>query len=252
MGTTCQPAKVKVGSRALCHETEGPIGATVRNSRSTTSGGDRVRFVGRVAVFVLSSWAGAVGLRSMIATKVARRQPGHGVPLELTPNVIAVDSRLWRGPAPPADGYAELSSAGVSLVVDLRSEVDVAEAEALAGEAQLELLVLPTEDARAPRRPHVEQFSHRMSTTPGVTYVHCRAGEGRTGALIGALQVADGEPVGQTLSDALAIGSLTFSQLAYVASAGRTPALASFFEWYIDRPTEYLFDVLRRKPPLDS
>lgn len=210
-------------------------------------GGDRVHVFGRVVLFMLATWTGAVGLRSVVARGVAGRAPGRSVPLQCTPKVIDIGPRLWRGPAPSAAGYAELASAGVTLVVDLRSEADVEEARAFAAKAGVDLLLLPSDDGRVPLRSHVEQFAQKHETNAGVSYVHCRAGEGRTGALLGAYQVARGDSVATSISDALAVGSLTFAQLTYVATAGRIPLLPRLLDWSVDRPTEFLFDVARRR-----
>ena len=204
-----------------------------------------MRLVGRCCAFVLLIWTGAVGARSVVERWVVGHAPGRVVPLDSTPNVIDVGDRLWRGPAPGQDGYSELAEAGVSLVVDLRSEADLGRARIIAERSGLELLALPVDNARAPAAAHVELFADHYRAATGVTYIHCHAGEGRTGALIGAYRVGRGQSVRDSVTDALAVGSLTFSQLAYIASRGRLPLLAAALEWAVDRPTEMLFDMAR-------
>lgn len=159
--------------------------------------------------------------------------------------VTEVDDRLWRGPAPTRDGYRELAAAGVGLVVDLRAEANLEEVADDAEAQGLAVLALPTGNGRAPAPGHVAQLVERHASTSGITYVHCEAGEGRTGALVGAYETSTGAGKRAAIEDALAVGSLTFAQLLYIASEGQKPLLVSLVDWAIDRPTERLFDVIR-------
>lgn len=206
-----------------------------------------MRLVGWGFAFVAAVWACTVGARSYAVRLVADRSRGASVPLHLTKHVTQVEDLLWRGPAPGDGGYAELADAGVSLVVDLRSDAEAGQANALAKQCGLDLMSLPTENSRVPDPSHVGRFAEAYRAATGITYLHCQAGEGRTGAIVGAYRVGQGGRVLGNLGDALAVGSLSFSQLAYIATGGQMPRLlATLIEWSIDRPTEALFNLARR------
>ncbi len=82
----------------------------------------------------------------------------------------------------------------------------------------------------------------------GTTYVHCEAGEGRTGAMVGTYQIVGGRPLGQTIADGLAVGQLSFSQLAYMALRGRSGWVPTAIEWLVDRPTESVLALQTPNP----
>lgn len=189
---------------------------------------------------------GAVGARSLATRRVMVGRAGRSVPLGSLAGVIDTGRDLWRGPAPNEETYGELAQAGCSLIVDLRAEADPGVARSLAEAAGLELLLLPTDNGRVPEPAHVDRFSAAHESTAGATYVHCEAGEGRTGAIIGAHEVRRGSPARDAMADALSVGSLTFAQLVFIASGGAKPGLASAVDWGLDRPTEMLFDLARR------
>lgn len=205
----------------------------------------RIGIRGFVAVF--AAMLSAVVGRNLSERRFARRTVGRRMELVDPPDVIEVHERLWRGPAPSAVGYAALAEAGVRLVVDMRSEIDLVQVGRLASESGVSLLSLPVDNSRAPEPGQLERFVGRHEEGSGVTYVHCEAGEGRTGAIIGAYQVRAGCSVGGALADGLAVGSLTFSQMAYITSGGRGPAtMIRAIDCLLDRPTEAPFRLAHR------
>lgn len=194
-------------------------------------------------------WFAAVCARSAATRCVATRSVGLPAAIPAIPGAIDVGRRLWRGPAPSAATYRDLAEAGVGLVVDLRSEIDQAEVQALGDAADLEVLLLPTDNGRVPDPAHVDLLAEALEGRRDLAYIHCEAGEGRTGAIIGAYRVRLGDPVMGSIADALAVGSLTFAQLAFIATGGTKPAVCSGIDWTLDRPTERLFDLARRPTP---
>ena len=191
-------------------------------------------------------WGLPVIGRSLAARCVAKRSPGQPIELTLTPRVLEVEDGLWRGPAPRGDGYAELADRGVSSVVDLRSEVDSKQLRRLVEQAGIELLWLPIDNTRSPQPADSERFRSFHERSRGITYVHCEAGEGRTGAIVGVHQIRTGRRSSSVIGDALAVGSLSFGQLGYVALGGRQGLVPRALEWLVDRPTEALFTLARR------
>ena len=136
-------------------------------------------------------------------------------------NLREVDERLWRGAAPTTEGYRNLAQAGISTVVDLRAEDglegDVRTVEALG----MKMVRIPMRDGQVPTADEVEAFLAATEASEGRVFVHCGAGVGRTGAMVGAYQVHQGELSGATaLRRNLAVGPPSLEQIAFVAKMG--------------------------------
>ncbi len=202
--------------------------------------------MGVFAAAVPGVWGSAIVCRSFVTRVVRTRPVGRSAYRATTGEVLDVGNRLWRGPAPAPVDYEALSDAGVTLVVDMRAEADPQKTRHHTDLHNMTLLVLPVANTTAPCSQHFDRFVEHHRKNGGITYLHCEAGEGRTGAMIGAFQVNEGRPVSKSIADALAVGSLTISQLVFIATRGRfTPALR-LIELGIDRPTEALFRLAYR------
>lgn len=189
----------------------------------------------------------AVALRSLADRLLANRRVGSRVPQSWSTKVLEVGPTLWRGPAPAgAEAYQELSAAGVGTIVDLRSEVDSVEIHSEASSSGLKMTHIPIDNTRAPTLADLERFEGVMAVATAPVYVHCEAGEGRTGSVVGAHQVRRGRGRAAVLADAIAVGPLAFSQLLYVVSVGALARLTAMTEWVFDRPTNAIFGL---KPP---
>jgi protein tyrosine phosphatase (PTP) superfamily phosphohydrolase (DUF442 family) len=195
------------------------------------------------AGLVPATWLGALAGRTLWTLLATRRS--HPTPVAKLDqvDVMSVDERLWRGPAPT--DYAAMHRAGVRLVVDLRAEADTLETARAAEANGLDVMILPIANGCAPAEHDLERFRDRHGRHRGITYVHCQAGEGRTGALVGAYQVRSGRSAIGAITDALAIGSLTFAQMAFIATGGTRPLPVWLLDQTIDRPTERIFDLIR-------
>lgn len=195
------------------------------------------RAIGAVTV----ATAGVVALlagRRLAEKKSIGSSTASSLALMHLPAALEAERGLWRGPAPDEMGYRELAAAGVSLVVDLRREADGSNVREITDRAGVELLLLPVRDASSPTLADLDAFALALDAADGITYVHCRAGEGRTGAIVGAHQVRQGTAVARASAEALDIGSLTFAQMAFIATAGRIGRWAKVIDVVIDRPTE--------------
>lgn len=192
-----------------------------------------------------ATYAAPIAIRSLWARSVADRRVGHPLELDTTAGALAVSDRMWRGPAPGPGGYAELAAGGVGLVIDLREEADVEACRAAAIAAGLEYRHLQIANGGPVLRQHVEAVSDALQQLPVTSYVHCEAGEGRTGAMVGALEVLGGRSRVAAMSDALAVGSLTLAQLVCVATGGAANRSARIIDRLIDQPSERLFDLVR-------
>jgi protein-tyrosine phosphatase len=133
-------------------------------------------------------------------------------------NFRAVDPHLWRGAAPSARGYESLAAAGVRTVIDLRAEENLDVDESLLRRLGLRRVAIPLRDGQIPTREEVDRFLAAVNADEAPTFVHCGAGVGRTGTMVGAYLVATGQADEWTaLRGNLAVGPPSLEQLAFVA-----------------------------------
>ena len=165
--------------------------------------------LGNLAILAASLWARET-------TPAAKPTTIAGVD-----NLRAVDDRLWRGAAPTTDGYRNLAHAGITTVVDLRAEDGLEGDVRTVQELGMKLVRIPMRDGQVPTTEEVEAFLTATQESEGRVFVHCGAGVGRTGAMVGVYQVHQGELSGASaLRRNLAVGPPSLEQIAFVAKMG--------------------------------
>jgi protein tyrosine phosphatase (PTP) superfamily phosphohydrolase (DUF442 family) len=166
--------------------------------------------VGNLAILAASVWArGTTDTVRPTAT------------IDGVDNLRAVDDKVWRGAAPTADGYRNLALAGVTTVVDLRAEEGIEGDIKTVTDLGMKLVRLPMRDGQVPSAEEVEAFLAATGESAGTVFVHCGAGVGRTGAMVGAYLVNQGELSGSAaLRRNLAVGPPSLEQIAFVAKMG--------------------------------
>ena len=198
-----------------------PIFGTVeRNGKLQLTG----RRLGAMVLKGLAAGAAflIVGNLAILGASVWARETSSAVaPSEMqgVDNLRAVDREVWRGAAPTGDGYRNLARAGVATVVDLRAEENLDADFRLVRELGMNLVHIPIRDGQAPSTDEVAAFlDATRSAGDGKVFVHCGAGVGRTGAMVGAYQIASGEArPGGALRQNLAVGPPSLEQMAFVA-----------------------------------
>lgn len=180
---------------------------------------------GNVVILSLSFWASAT--TSERALEVA------GVA-----NAGVVDARVWRGAAPTADGYRALVEAGVTTIVDLRTDSERGAAVDVLDDLPVEVVRLPIRDGQLPTDEDVAAFLATVAASDGIVFVHCGAGVGRTGAMAAAYQSAVYDAGGAgVLRRNLAVGPPSLEQIAYAAGGGdRPPAPVVALSRVLDGP----------------
>ncbi len=161
---------------------------------------------GNLAIVVASKWAKST-------TPVTRIASIDGID-----NFEAVDGKVWRGAAPSTEGYRELAAAGARTVVDLRAEDGLEADQTMVESLGMRLIRIPVRDGQTPSSSQIAAFLEATTQSEGPVFVHCGAGVGRTGTMVGAYTVANGEldPVDAVRRN-LAVGPPSLEQLAFVA-----------------------------------
>lgn len=120
-----------------------------------------------------------------------------------------VTEELWRGAAPSIEGYRQLAADGVTTVVDLRAEAPPGLDEQLAA-LGMNLVHMPIRDGQSPPPEQIDQFLSILAEDPGIVFVHCGAGVGRTGVFAAAGAKAEGAGA---IATNLAYGTPSLEQL---------------------------------------
>lgn len=184
----------------------------------------RVATVLRVALVAFVAFMVLGNVAVLVASQIARHAGGdQALDVPGVHNVRIVDDRVLRGAAPSDDGLRALAARGVTTVVDLRAEADLRVNERLLRDLGVERIHLPVRDGQLPSEAQIAQFVAAVAESRGITFVHCGAGVGRTGAMVAAYKVRTGAATGRGAVWAnLAVGPPSWEQLSYAAglSAG--------------------------------
>ncbi len=131
-------------------------------------------------------------------------------------NLHVVDERVLRGAAPSAEGLRDLAALGVTTVVDLRAEADLASRGAVLAELGMERFHLPIRDGQLPSADQARALLRIVEEADGKVFLHCGAGVGRTGALTAWYLNATGQADGMAaLRHNLSVGPPSLEQIAF-------------------------------------
>jgi protein-tyrosine phosphatase len=194
-----------------------------------------------VLVSVLGLIIANLGIAGLsLVLQAAAQDPG--VVAEGVDNLRVVDDRVLRGDAPSEIGYRDLAQHGVTTVVDLRAERDLALPVELFDELGVDHVALPIRDGQTPTAGQVRRFLDVVDGAEGLVYVHCGAGVGRTGAMVAAYVVATGQQsrIGALHSN-LAVGPPSVEQIYYAAflqadGFDQPPAAIAAISRFLDAP----------------
>lgn len=130
-----------------------------------------------------------------------------------------VDTDVYRGAAPTTEGLRQLADLGVTTVVDLRAEADLAVHDGLLEELGMRRVHLPVRDGQLPSEEQTAAFLEIVRTSPGGVFLHCGAGVGRTGAMSAFYLNATGQADGAgALRHNLSVGPPSLEQIAFSLS----------------------------------
>lgn len=172
-----------------------------------------VRLLGLGLAFLLLPNLAIIGIH--LLAQRSKPEPSVSLPVK---NFAEVDARLWRGAAPDAAGYEALAAHGVVTVVDLRAEEDIDVDGDRLRDLGLTRVHLPLRDGQAPTKSLVQRFLRTVEESPGLAYVHCGAGVGRTGTMAAAYLVSTGQASPEeALQRNLSVGPPSLEQIAFSA-----------------------------------
>jgi len=133
-------------------------------------------------------FAAAVTLICCIGTPV-KEEPYFAKRLELPGlvNAAKVNENLYRGAAPDREGLQSLKKLGIKTIVDFRETSEYSEEAHSLG---FKYFRLPFGQTHPPSAEMIERF-FSIITAPDNTpvFVHCRAGQDRTGAMIALYRI---------------------------------------------------------------
>lgn len=185
--------------------------------------------VGAAYFAALVLFHGAV-MAGVVVARVQGRHPHAPASIDLE-NLRQIDHRVWASSQPEARHYRELATAGVEVIVDLRTgagddpnEVDRAE---LARHG-INYVQLPVPDGHVPEHATVRRFVDLIERQNGLALVHCGAGVGRSSTLAAAYLSYQGK--GLSLWDTLAMGPVTLEQAWYLTSEKRNEVIRRLSE----------------------
>jgi protein tyrosine phosphatase (PTP) superfamily phosphohydrolase (DUF442 family) len=167
-----------------------------------------------------------------------------GPKLEGVRKLYVVDGKVWRGAQPGDVGFRSLAERGVTTVVDLRPSPDAGEQDEKLRALGMEPVHLPVTDGRPPSPEQVEQFVAIARASNGRVFLHCGEGVGRAGTMSAAYKVTTGKAdATEALRESLAIGVITFEQIAFIQSLDRDgahspPVVAKAVSRYLDGPRQ--------------
>lgn len=207
--------------------------AFTRTKRSIGEQRDRSRWPRRIGIALLALLAATIlallqGNLALIAASWWARSVTEldaGPDLKGVRKLYVVDERLWRGAQPGETGFRSLAESGVTTVIDLRPSANARLVDRDLNALGMESIHLPVTDGTPPSPSQVRQVVAIVRRSQGRVFLHCGEGVGRAGTMSAAYKVTTGEAsASEALRESLAIGVLTFEQIAFIRSLDRDGA----------------------------
>lgn len=122
---------------------------------------------------------------------------------------IQIDSNLYRGAQPSAEGFRALAEQGIKTVIDLRAERDeIRDEQRLVEAAGMKFVSIPVGGSSTPADAQVAQFFSVIDDpASGPVFFHCKRGADRTGTMAAIYRIRrQGWDVDRAISEAKNVG----------------------------------------------
>lgn len=108
-------------------------------------------------------------------------------------NFGVVSSTLLRGAQPSDRGFAELKKSGVKTIINLRDgKNDIEDEREVVEKLGMKYVSIPMSPLKRMTREHVDQFLSAVRAPENQpSFVHCRHGRDRTGAIVAAYRICE-------------------------------------------------------------
>lgn len=125
-------------------------------------------------------------------TEPGAANPAARLQLPGLPNFGVVSDQLYRGAQPDTEGFGELKTLGVDIVVNFRHETSQIRRERAFVEAQgMRYVSIPWRGHDDPKVEQVAQFLSLVRDNPGRRiFVHCARGAERTGVMVASYRIS--------------------------------------------------------------
>lgn len=128
---------------------------------------------------------------NIVSAVQAKDQQEHDLP-----NFHRVEPFLYRGGQPRGKGLERLQQMGIKTVINLRGGKQPLKEQSECNKLGLKFISIPISHHHAPANSDVEQFlqivqAAKDDPSKGGVFVHCKAGEDRTGCMIALYRVKE-------------------------------------------------------------
>jgi hypothetical protein len=169
-----------------------------------------------VAVVLIALFVGNMGLLALTGVARAMVDVPDSPSVEGVGSLRSVDGKVLRGANPSLEGLYNLREIGVTTIVDLRAETYANENDAYIAALGLEVVHLPIRDGQTPSDEQQAAFLEIVRDAPGLVFLHCGAGVGRTGVMAARYLFDTGQSSrGAALARNLEVGPPSIEQNAY-------------------------------------
>jgi protein tyrosine phosphatase (PTP) superfamily phosphohydrolase (DUF442 family) len=140
------------------------------------------------------------------------------------PYTYRVDGKVIRGSRPSSDKLRRLYDGGVRATVNLCREMPDGDSGLISGaglERQMDTRHIQITDNTPPDPDDVDDMLSYLAKVDGSVYVHCEAGVGRTGVMVGCYRMACGWTLANAMHEARQFGCAMPDQVAFIEDRAR-------------------------------